>query len=129
MVAIFTKFDAQIIQEYGKLNDVLDSHDRWKMSRKNADNAFYDTCKLPSKGLKCKTSSKIICPTGRYRHQSLFFIQFRGKCYFAGMNNPEKNCPELTMQTANTIDNSTLNHLFISTQMNNLDLCINASLQ
>jgi hypothetical protein len=41
IVAIFTKFDAQIIQEYGKLNDV-DSHDRWEMARGNADNAFHD---------------------------------------------------------------------------------------
>ena len=84
---------------------------------------------LSSKGLKCKISPKIICPTWRYRHLSLFFIWLRGKCYFVGMNNPEKNCPELTMQTAKTIDDSTLNHLFVSTQMNNLDLCIDASLQ
>ena len=44
------------------------------------------------------------------------------------MNKSEKNCPELTMQTANVIDDATLNQLFVSTQMNNLALCIQRSL-
>ena len=45
------------------------------------------------------------------------------------MNEQEKNCPELTQETANAIDESSLYELFVSTQMNNLDLCVKSALQ
>jgi len=45
------------------------------------------------------------------------------------MHIAEKNCPELTAQTANAIDDASLHELFISTQKNNLDLCVKAALQ
>ena len=45
------------------------------------------------------------------------------------MNEQEKNCPELTQETANAIDDSSLYELFVSTQMNNLDLCVKSALQ
>ncbi|KAF8683071.1 hypothetical protein AX14_004210 [Amanita brunnescens Koide BX004] len=45
------------------------------------------------------------------------------------MHKPEKNCPELTQETANAIDDASLNELFVSTQMNNLDLCVEFALQ
>jgi hypothetical protein len=45
------------------------------------------------------------------------------------MDLSEKNCPELTQQTADAIDDIILHELFISTQMNNLDLCAKAALQ
>jgi len=45
------------------------------------------------------------------------------------MDIPENNCPELTEQTANAIDDASLHQLFISTQMNNLDLCVKSALQ
>ena len=38
------------------------------------------------------------------------------------MDLPENDCPELSEATANAIDDSSLRQLFISTQMNNLDL-------
>ena len=44
------------------------------------------------------------------------------------MNLPEKNCPELTEATANTIDDAGLYELFVSAQMNNLDLCVKSAL-
>ena len=44
------------------------------------------------------------------------------------MNKPEKNCPELTEETANAIDDASLHELFVSTQMNNLDLCVKSAL-
>ena len=37
LVAVFTKFDAQIIQECGKLDD---TEDKWDKARKNAEIAF-----------------------------------------------------------------------------------------
>ena len=39
------------------------------------------------------------------------------------MDMPENDCPELTENTADAIDNASLRELFISTQMNNLVLC------
>ena len=45
------------------------------------------------------------------------------------MDMPEKNCPELTEKTADSIDDSCLQELFVSTQINNLGLCVKAGLQ
>jgi hypothetical protein len=45
------------------------------------------------------------------------------------MDLPEKNCAELTQQTADAIDDDSIRHLFISTQKNNLDLCVKSALQ
>jgi hypothetical protein len=45
------------------------------------------------------------------------------------MHRPERNCPELTQETANAIDDASLHGLFVSTQMNNLDLCVVSALK
>ena len=45
------------------------------------------------------------------------------------MHKPENNCPELTQETANAIDDASLHELFVSTQMNNIDLCVKSALQ
>ena len=45
------------------------------------------------------------------------------------MDMPENNCPELTERTANIIDDAGLQQLFVSTQVNNLDLCVKSALQ
>ncbi len=45
------------------------------------------------------------------------------------MHIAEKNCPELTEQTANSIDDAGLQEVFISTQRNNLHLSVKAALQ
>jgi hypothetical protein len=45
------------------------------------------------------------------------------------MDLPEKNCAELIQQTADAIDNDSIHQLFVSTQMNNLDLCVKSALQ
>ena len=45
------------------------------------------------------------------------------------MDLPEKNCAELTQQTADSIDDHGIHQLFVSTQMNNLDLCVKSALQ
>ena len=51
------------------------------------------------------------------------------QCCFIDMDLPEKNCAELTQQTADAIDDDSLHQLFVSTQMNNLDLCVKSALQ
>jgi len=45
------------------------------------------------------------------------------------MDLDERDCPELTQKTADTIDDVNLHQLFISTQMNNLDLCVKSAIQ
>ena len=45
------------------------------------------------------------------------------------MDLPEKNCAELTQQTADVIDDGSIHQLFVSTQMNNLDLSVKSALQ
>jgi len=40
LVVVFTKFDGQIIQEGGKLDDVEDDGVKWDMARKNAEITF-----------------------------------------------------------------------------------------
>lgn len=40
------------------------------------------------------------------------------------MDNPDSNCDELTASTAAVIDNDILQVLFVSTQQNNLELCV-----
>ena len=45
------------------------------------------------------------------------------------MDIPENDCPELTEKTAGAIDDDSLQELFISTQMNNIGLCVIAGLQ
>ena len=45
------------------------------------------------------------------------------------MDIPENDCPELSEKTANAIDDSSLQELFVSTQMNNLDLCVRSGLE
>ena len=45
------------------------------------------------------------------------------------MDMPGNDCPELTKKTADAIDDASLQELFISTQMNNLDLCGKAGIE
>ena len=39
LVVVFTKFDGQIIQEYGKLGDINDAV-KWEKARENAETTF-----------------------------------------------------------------------------------------
>ena len=40
LVVVFTKFDGQMIQEYGKLDNIVDDEVKWNRARKNAENSF-----------------------------------------------------------------------------------------
>jgi len=45
------------------------------------------------------------------------------------MDKKEKQCSELSEKTMNILDNDVLAKLFVSTQKNNLDLCIKKSIE
>ncbi|KAF8702937.1 hypothetical protein AX14_014290, partial [Amanita brunnescens Koide BX004] len=105
LVVIFTKFDAQIIQESVQLEH---DQDKWAKARKNADITF---------------QSIYLARVLSAQHPPKGYVRLEA------MHEPDKNCPELTQETASAIDNSTLYQLFVSTQMNNLDLCVQSALQ
>jgi len=106
-VVVFTKFDGQIINEYVTLmNPYIE--DKWEMARNNAEHTFQEVY-LP-KVLDAKYPPKA-------------YVRLED------MDLPEKHCPELAQQTADAIDDESLHHLFVSTQKNNLDLCVKAAFQ
>ncbi|KAF8336703.1 hypothetical protein F5887DRAFT_1063198 [Amanita rubescens] len=107
LVVIFTKFDGQINIEFANLTDVK-NEDKWERAREIAQITFQKVY-LP-KVLDAK------CPPKAY-------VQLED------MDLPEKNCAELTQQTADAIDDDSIHQLFVSTQMNNLDLCVKSALQ
>lgn len=45
------------------------------------------------------------------------------------MDVPGNDCPELTEKTADVIDDAGLLQLFVSTQMNNVNICVKAALE
>ncbi|KAF8342443.1 hypothetical protein F5887DRAFT_1062360 [Amanita rubescens] len=107
LVVIFTKFDAQMIKEFANLADSEDKY-RWERARENAESAF-QTLYLPK----------------------VLDTKYPPKAYLRleDMHLPEKNCPELTQCTADIIDDASMHQLFVTTQMNNLDLCIMSAIQ
>ena len=40
LVTVFTKFDGQVIEEYGKLEDMEEGPYRWDKAKENADKTF-----------------------------------------------------------------------------------------
>src|ERR1700722_19546568 len=48
---------------------------------------------------------------------------------YSDMDKPQATCHELTERTANALDNNVLQMLFVSTQRNNLELCIRYALE
>ncbi|KAF8344641.1 hypothetical protein F5887DRAFT_1202836, partial [Amanita rubescens] len=107
LVVVFTKFDGQMINEYVNLTD-QNIEDKWGRARNNAEHTFQGVY-LP-RVLDAKYPPKA-------------FVRLED------MDLPEKNCPELTQQTADAIDDESLHDLFVSTQKNNLNLCIKTALQ
>ncbi|KAF8628980.1 hypothetical protein AX14_011162 [Amanita brunnescens Koide BX004] len=107
LVVIFTKFDGQIIKEYTDLSDV-ENTDRWQKAIENAENTF-QTVYLP-KVMDAK-------------HPPMAYVQLQD------MDMPENNCPELTERTADAVTDASMRQLFVSTQKNNLDLCVKYALQ
>ena len=47
----------------------------------------------------------------------------------ADLDLPEINCPELTEKTADAITDTSIHELFVSTQLNNIDLCTKSAFQ
>ncbi|KAF8341925.1 hypothetical protein F5887DRAFT_1217198 [Amanita rubescens] len=107
LVVIFTKFDGQIASEFVNLSDAKDE-DKWERAREIAEINF----------------QKVYLP-------KVLDAKYPPKAYvrLEDMDLPEKNCAELTQQTADAINDDSIHQLFVSTQMNNLDLSVKSALQ
>jgi len=108
LVVVFTKFDAQIIQEHIKLDRIENDDDRWDVARVNAEKTFQEHYLSLILGTKSAPKAYV-----KLEH----------------MDQEDTNCPELTEKTAGAIDISSLRQLFTSSQMNNLNLCIRDALR
>ncbi|KAF8335155.1 hypothetical protein F5887DRAFT_1139026 [Amanita rubescens] len=107
LVVIFTKFDGHIATQFVNLIDAMDG-DKWERAREIAESAF----------------QKVYLP-------KVLNAKYPPKAYvrLEDMDLPEKNCAELTQRTADAIDDDSMYQLFVSTQMNNLDLCVKSALK
>ncbi|KAF8327656.1 hypothetical protein F5887DRAFT_1064752 [Amanita rubescens] len=109
LVVIFTKFDGQIASAFVNLTDTnLNDEDKWERARNIAEITFQQVY-LP-KVLEVNYPPKA-------------FVRFED------LDLPENDCAELTQTTADVIDSDSMHQLFISTQMNNLDLCVKSALR
>ncbi|KAF8343737.1 hypothetical protein F5887DRAFT_1062132 [Amanita rubescens] len=107
LVVVFTKFDGQIATEFVNLTDSKDE-DKWERAREIAEFTF----------------QKVYLP-------KILDVKFPPKAYvlLEDMDLPEKTCAELSQQTADAINDDSIHQLFVSTQINNLDLCIKSALR
>ena len=95
----------------------------WEKANENAENSF-QTAYLP-KVMDTKYPPRAYLRlSGKKSENSL---HKDNTC--ADMDLPETNCPELTEKTAYTVTDASMHQLFVSTQMNNLDLCTKAALK
>jgi len=104
VVAIFTKFDALVTEAFQTLR-------KKKMSLKDA---------------KAEALTHAEEAFAKEYLDLIYKKQFppKGHLYLRDMNKLEAKCPELTAQTASVLDDNVLQQLFVSTQQNNLELCI-----
>ena len=122
-MVVFTKFDGQIIQESEKLNDIDDAV-KWDKARENAEITFQKVY-LPKVLGTNHPPKAYVCLGGG----DLQYYARNTHNTSTDMDMSENDCPELAEKTADAIDNTSLQELFISTQMNNLDLCVKAGIQ
>ncbi|KAF8333697.1 hypothetical protein F5887DRAFT_893261 [Amanita rubescens] len=107
LVVVFTKFDGQITSEFVKLNKAMDKNKRWNRAREIAEITFQNIY-LP----------KVL--DAKYPPKACVRLE--------DIDLPTNNCAQLTQKTADVIDDG-IHQLFVSTQMNDLDLSVKSALQ
>jgi hypothetical protein len=125
VVLIFTKFDALVDMCYNKLRSQGKNH-------QEAENAVHE---LAKKTFQDEYLSRVLAtdfPPKTYiclAGNTLFLCKFFKFSKILGMNKQENQCSELSEKTMDILDNDVLVNLFVSTQKNNLDLCIKKSIE
>jgi len=124
VVAIFTKFDAFEDVAYSKLTNEGVPHD--DAVKESADRAVADfereylpvfhELKYPPKGhVYLRGNASILMPV---------FSVTKVNIQVPDMNKPQADCRRLAETVAVVLDNTNLQRLFVSTQRNNLELCM-----
>ena len=125
IVLIFTKFDALEDMCYNKLRSQGKNHQEAEdLMHEFANNIFQN--EYLSRVLATDFPPKAhICLAGNILSSYRFckFLQI------LEMDKEENQCSELSEKTMDILDNDVLVNLFVSTQKNNLDLCIKKSIK
>ena len=125
VVLIFTKFDALEDKCYNKLRHQGKNHQEAKSAVPELKNKIFQDEYLP-RVLDTKfPPNAYVCLSGNIWY-SVGFFKFS---QILEMNKEENQCSELSEKTMDILDNDVLVNLFVSTQKNNLDLCIKKSIE
>ena len=120
---MFTKFDALEDKAYGELEYEGVSHSDAVAQAParavaNFENKYLHHLyrkRYPPKGHVYLRGNTLILPA---------FTAARVDGWISDLDKPETGCCELTQTVAAVLDNHSLQQLFVSTQRNNLELCI-----
>jgi hypothetical protein len=125
VLLVFTKFDALEDMCYNKLRSQGKNHQEAEDAMHEFANETFQNEYL-SRVLATDFPPKAyICLGGNI----LSFYRFCKFLWILGMNKKENQCSELSEKTMDILDNDVLVNLFVSTQKNNLDLCIRMSIR
>jgi hypothetical protein len=125
VVLIFTKFDALEDMCYNKLRSQGKNHQEAEDAMPELASKIFQNEYLPHVLATDFPPKAYICLTGNILSSYRFF-----KCLqILEMNKEETQCSELSVKTTDVLDNDVLVNLFVSTQKNNLDLCIKKSIE
>ncbi len=125
VVLIFTKFDALELKCYSKLLEQGKSHEEAIVQVPELADKTFQKEYLP-RVLGAQFPPKTyVCLAGDVSYSS-GFLKFS---QILDMNKEENQCAELSEKTMDILDNDVLVNLFVSTQKNNLDLCIEKSIK
>jgi len=125
VVLIFTKFDALELKCYSKLLEEGKSHEEASIQVPELANKTFQDQYLP-RVLSAKFPPKAyVCLSGKHS----IFIDSLNFSQTLGLDKEENECSELSEKTMDVLNNDVLVNLFVSTQKNNLDLCIDKSIR
>jgi hypothetical protein len=119
-VLIFTKFDALEDLCYSKLQEERKSHKEASIQVPELANKTFQDKYLPRVLGANFPPKTYVCLAGNI----LYFYTFLEFSQIVGLDKEENQCSELSTKTMDIFDNDVLVNLFVSTQKNNLDLCI-----
>jgi hypothetical protein len=125
VVLIFTKFDALEDMCYNKLRSQGKNHQEAQDAVPECANKIFQNEYL-SRVLATDFPPKAYICLGGDILSSYRFFKF---LQILEMNKEETQCSELSTKTSDILDNDVLVNLFVSTQKNNLDLCIKKSIE
>jgi len=125
IVLIFTKFDALADKCYNKLRYQGKEHQEAKIAMHELAKKTFQEEYLPRVQDAEFPPKTFVCLAG----DILYSYRFFKFSQILEMNKEENQCSELSEKTMDVLDNNVLVDLFVSTQQNNLDLCIKMAIK